>query len=535
VRWLPVLVLFTNAGALGLTAAYSHLNLFPDLPAPVQSALQPHRHVRFYLTFLVPTIASVIYLWPCLVTVGGVAARAPDRALPGTGLERAANAPAVLAMLSFLTWLGVAFLAALRLPSLLAPVTPGLWAHFVIRPLLAGLIAAAAVFFAADYVCRTHVWPALFATTPVVGNPRLWKIRVTHRILLLWLVISFVPLSAAALTAFTRLDEPDPTAHVRVISTVVLIGASASVGGAWLAWLMARSMGRPLRALEGAMARLRAGDFAVRERVSGTDEIAAVTEGFNLMAERLAQSYAALEARNRELAEALERVAFLQAVKRGLDRFVPDAVRRAIETDPSAPLHKTAKDVTVMFLDIEGYTRLSERLPREALTALVERYFSLFLADIHAQGGDINETAGDGLMILFQAGSPEAHAAAAVRTACAVQEKTRATNREPGLNHPPVAIKIGIASGECDVGSTRLRDVAGERWTFTATGPVTNLAARLRDLAVGGQILLDPETVRRVEGAFRLRSSGPVLLKNIAAPVEVWEVEGPASEEATLT
>jgi class 3 adenylate cyclase len=163
-------------------------------------------------------------------------------------------------------------------------------------------------------------------------------------------------------------------------------------------------------------------------------------------------------------------------------------------------------------------------LPREELNDLVERYFSLFLSRIRAEGGDINETAGDGLMILFQAGRPDEHAAAAIRTALAIREKMVVANREARKAHPPICVNIGISSGECLTGSTRLQGAAGERWTFTASGPVTNLAARLGDRAIKGQILLSPETARRVRGQFRLHTLGALSLKNIAKPVEVWEV-----------
>ncbi|MBI2016841.1 MAG: adenylate/guanylate cyclase domain-containing protein, partial [Candidatus Rokubacteria bacterium] len=220
-----------------------------------------------------------------------------------------------------------------------------------------------------------------------------------------------------------------------------------------------------------------------------------------------------------------DRVAFLESVKRGLDRFVPDTVRRALEENPDATaLQKRTQDVTVLFLDIEGYARLGEQLPREGLTALVERYFSLFLSDIRAEGGDINETAGDGLMILFQAGRPDEHAAAAVRAALAIRDKTGAANRDAGDAHPSIVVNVGISSGECDVGVIRLHGAAGERWTFTATGPVTNLAARLGDRATGGQILVSAETARRLRGRFRLGSLGALSLKNISSPVEAWEV-----------
>ena len=138
-------------------------------------------------------------------------------------------------------------------------------------------------------------------------------------------------------------------------------------------------------------------------------------------------------------------------------------------------------------------------------------------------------------MILFQAGEPGQHAAAAVRTALAIREMTAAANRDARGTHPPLRVNIGISSGECHVGSTRLQGVAGERWTFTATGPVTNLAARLGDRATDRQILLGPETARRVEGRFPLHSLGPVSLKNIAAPVEAWEGEGREPDLAGAT
>lgn len=525
-------VLLINLGVLGLILVYSALNLRPFIRSHDPSHLQSLRGLGFLLSFLAPTAAALFYLRPVHAWLrerpwraGGAAPPAPEAVI-----TRAANAPLVLAGFSLLSWIMMTAILFARIALIFEHLTPGDWAHFIVRPLLGGLIAAAGVFFAGEYLCRTHAWPVLFTHTAVEGNPRLWKIRLSHRIFLLWMAIGFLPLGAVALTAFIRLDTAADPLLVRVMAVIIFIGASAALGGAWLAWLLARSMGRQLRALERAMARLRGGDFGARERVSSTDEIGSLTEGFNLMAGRLEESYRSLEARNRELAEALDRVAFLESVKRGLDRFVPDTVRRLIEENPDAPaLHKAPRDVTVMFLDIEGYSRLSERLPREALTALVERYFSLYLSDIRAGGGDINETAGDGLMILFQEGTPEAHAASAIRAALAIREKTERANAAAGGETPAIAVNIGVSSGECDVGSTRIASAAGDRWTFTATGPVTNLAARLGDRATSGQILISSETARRAGGRFRLNGLGRVALKNLAEPVEVWEVSGPAA------
>lgn len=538
IRWLLLLVLLVNLAVFGVLRVYTSLDLRPYISTNHPSQLQIYRHMTLYLVALLPTAASVVYLWPIFVWLRQIWTNRPKGEAAGAlplNIERAANAPAALAAFSLVSWVLVEIPVSVRIQTFPDQPTLGTWAHIIIRPLLAGLIAAVAVFFAAEYVCRRHAWPTLLASTRIEGNPRLWKMRVIHRLLLLWLAISFLPLSAVALITFIRMDRPDLPGDpllLRVMLVIIFIAASAALGGAALAWLVARAMGRSLRALERAMVRLRGGDFSVRVPVTATDEIGALAEGFNLSAERLAKSYDALEARNRELADALDRVAFLESVKRGLDRFVPDTVRRAIEENPDThALDKKVKDVTVLFLDIEGYSRLSEELPREELNALVERYFSLFLAPIRAEGGDINETAGDGLMILFQTGRPEEHAAAAVRTALAIREKMVVTNREARKAHPPICVNIGISSGECLTGSTRLQGAAGERWTFTASGPVTNLAARLGDRAIQGQILLSPETARRVGGQFRRRTLGPLSLKNIAKPVEVWEVvsEGPDS------
>jgi class 3 adenylate cyclase len=532
--WLPPVVLLVNLAVLSLLMEYSSLNVRPDLPASATVGAQVFYHVVIAsaLVLGLPTMASVIFLWPIHLWLRR---RSTFRAsgavddLPSRVAEHGANAPIALAAFSLLSWLLVAALALAQSMTNLPEITLGVRTHLVMRPLLGGLIAGGVIFFTVGGLCRAQVWPIILARTPIAGNPRLWRYRVSYRLFGLWLLSNFLPLGLVALTIFARADDVDLTADPllgRLVYVILLIASSAAAGGAWLSWILSRCVGRPLERLEGAMARLRDGHLDTREPVSSTDEIGALAEGFNLMAARLSGSHAALEARNRELAEALDRVLFLEHVKRGLDRFVPETVRHAIEENPEAAvLGKTPKDVTVLFLDIEGYTRLSEELPRQQLNAVVERYFSLFLTSIRAEGGDINETAGDGLMIIFQAEFPKAHALAAVRAALAIREQTALANHDTRGMSPPIQVNIGISSGECDVGTTRFGGPAGERWTFTATGPVTNLAARLGDRAIKGQILLSPETARRVRDRIRLRSLGLISLKNVARPVEVWEVD----------
>ena len=184
-----------------------------------------------------------------------------------------------------------------------------------------------------------------------------------------------------------------------------------------------------------------------------------------------------------------EKLSELRRAKDHFAKFVPEAVKRLVSANPEAPeLAKHARDVSVLFVDITGYTHLCEQLPLEVLNRLVERYFSTFMDRIHEAGGDINETAGDGFMAIFQAADLQVHAVTAVETALALLGTTEALNRTTSA--PPLAIHMGLNSGLALVGSTRFEGAQGTRWTFTASGPVTNLAARLAATAKAGQLLV---------------------------------------------
>ena len=210
-----------------------------------------------------------------------------------------------------------------------------------------------------------------------------------------------------------------------------------------------------------------------------------------------------------------------------LAKYVPETVKRLVAANPEAPeLAKREQDVSVLFLDISGYARLSAQLPPEALNGLVERYFSTFLDQIHEAGGDINETAGDGFMAIFQDGDGRTHTETAVDTALALLDATEALNAATDTR--PLSIHMGLNSGLALVGSTRFEGVRGTRWTFTASGLVTNLAARLAATAEAGQLLVGPETARRLGIGYRMERRGRACLKNFAEAVEIYRVLGPS-------
>jgi len=187
-----------------------------------------------------------------------------------------------------------------------------------------------------------------------------------------------------------------------------------------------------------------------------------------------------------------------------------------IERNPERPeLEKQERDVSILFLDIAGYTRMSEEMSLDKINYVVERYFSSFLDDIYAKGGDVNETAGDGMMILFQDQDPRLHAVHAIQTALAIQRKSRGINEQLVGEHEPVIINIGINSGRASVGSTRIEGISGTRWTYAISNQFMNKTAR--NLAENPRIsvlLIDFPGIRTVQlhGRLeRMEDSGPMF------------------------
>lgn len=320
------------------------------------------------------------------------------------------------------------------------------------------------------------------------------------------------------------------------VLTIVAAGAVLTVA-------MRRVVVGPVEALAETARRVGGGDFEVRAPDTARDELGQLGAAFNEMTGRLARAYSDLAAKNRELEVALTslqesraRLEVLEQIKGELAKFVPDSVKRLLERDPNATeLEKRSVEVTVLFLDIAGYTRLSEQLDARRLNQLVQTYFSSFLEIVQAHHGDVNETAGDGLMVIFQSerGGRD-HALDATRAAFAIRQRAVALNEEYGGVFPPVALHMGVNTGEALVGATKLTGAGGQRWTFTATGATTNVAARLAGAAEAGEIVVGPATAERIRHHFVLEHLGERTFKNVSAPLRVYRVIPPGVYEKVV-
>ncbi len=319
-------------------------------------------------------------------------------------------------------------------------------------------------------------------------------------------------------------------------SQLVIAGLTILAAGGVMTVAMRRVVVRPIGTLATVARRVGDGDFDARVPVSSRDEIGELGIAFNEMTGRLAHARSELEAKNTELAGALqslqesrERVELLEQLKGELSKFVPEAVKKLLANDPTATqLEKKTVEVSVLFLDIAGYTKLSEQLEAKKLNQLVQTYFTSFLEIIQAHHGDVNETAGDGLMVIFQSEREASdHALNASRAAFAIRQRTAQLNEDYGGIFPAVQLHMGINTGEALVGATKL----GTRWAFTASGPTTNVAARFAGSAEGGEIIVGPETAERIRAHFVLESLGDRTFKNVSQPIKVFKVIPPGVYE----
>ncbi|MFZ0450096.1 MAG: adenylate/guanylate cyclase domain-containing protein [Desulfatiglandaceae bacterium] len=227
-----------------------------------------------------------------------------------------------------------------------------------------------------------------------------------------------------------------------------------------------------------------------------------------------------------ELQAALRKVEILESIKANLCKFVPATVTSMIEKSPtSETLDAGERDLSVMFLDIEGYSRLTEEVGGTEVNNLVEKYFSVFMDAIYTNNGDVMETAGDGLMVLFLSDDEKAHALEAIRAAATIRSQTDRINRESPALLRPLAVNIGVASGEAYLGALKFESPTGSRWTYTAHGTLVNIAARICDKAKGGNIMAVRNTAERVIEEFPFVSLGSVPLKNISDEVEIFELQ----------
>ncbi len=224
-----------------------------------------------------------------------------------------------------------------------------------------------------------------------------------------------------------------------------------------------------------------------------------------------------------ETVRAHKRLAREEVARANYSRFMPDyVVKQLLENPDSFRLGGANQTITVLFADIRGFTALSEKENPEKVVGLLNRYFTAMTEIIFAHGGTLDKYIGDGLMAIF--GAPTAtpvDAVNAVKAAVSMQKRIITLNDElRAAGFAPVQVGIGLHTGEATIGYVG----SEQRSEYTAIGDTVNLAARLEQNAVGGQILLSEATIAAAGNIFSVAAHEPLTVKNRLQPVNLFEV-----------
>jgi class 3 adenylate cyclase/PAS domain-containing protein len=200
-----------------------------------------------------------------------------------------------------------------------------------------------------------------------------------------------------------------------------------------------------------------------------------------------------------------------------LTRFLSPKVSDLIMSgDSDDPLKARRSEVTVVYVDLRGFTGFTETAEPEEVMSVLRQYHSELGRIITEHDGTIEHFAGDGLMVLFNAPMPVVnHELRAVHMAIAMREALTmlsATWRKRGHS---LGFGVGIAGGYATIGTIGFE----QRLDYGAIGPATNLAARLCGEAKDRQILIAPRVLAKIEGLIEVEALGEFVLKGFHRPV----------------
>ena len=210
-----------------------------------------------------------------------------------------------------------------------------------------------------------------------------------------------------------------------------------------------------------------------------------------------------------------------------LQRYLPpEMVKRAAMGELTLEGPPEEREVTILFADLVGFTRLSQELGANGIASLLDHYLGAVADAAHELGGTVDKFIGDCVMVVFGApqGMPlDRQAENAVRLALEIQEI--AAEIGEGLE---LEARVGVNTGPVVVGNFG----SGVRSDYTAIGHSVNLAARLETSGAPGRILVGAETRSLLDTSWLCESHGPLHLKGIEEPqVAFWVSKAEPSEQ----
>lgn len=251
-------------------------------------------------------------------------------------------------------------------------------------------------------------------------------------------------------------------------------------------------------------------------RVRALLRVKSLQDEVRRQATELREWNAKLEDRVRKQVSAIERLGRLK-------RFFAPQVAEAIVAGGEELLAPHRREITVVFLDLRGFTAFTDRADPSDVVELMRSYHASMGRIVDSYGGTLEHFAGDGVLIFFN--DPvqiEKPAERAVLMALELQTAFVPIAEDWAQRDYSVGLGIGIAQGEATLGVIGFES----RWEYAAIGNIPNLAARLCGEARAGEILIDAQTERDIAHAAETESIEPLQLRGFQQPIIAFRLLG---------
>ena len=227
---------------------------------------------------------------------------------------------------------------------------------------------------------------------------------------------------------------------------------------------------------------------------------------------------------NRTLEERVaEQVAQVERLGRLKRFFSPQLAELIVAGGADDPLRTHRREITVVFLDLRGFTGFAETAEPEEVMGVLREYHEAMGQLILEHEGTLERFAGDGMMVFFNDPVPvDNPAERAVRMASAMRDRVRELRSVWRKRGHDLDLGVGIAQGYATIGAIGFEG----RWDYGAIGTVTNLAARLCGEAQGGQVLVTSRVVAATEELIQAEEVGALSLRGLSRPVPTFNVRG---------
>ncbi|MDX1958755.1 MAG: adenylate/guanylate cyclase domain-containing protein [Leptospiraceae bacterium] len=422
------------------------------------------------LSFFVPTLLTIVYLSPIYKLMTH---KTDDEKIIATAKTRMLRLPIVSIQISLVGWsigLGFALLLFFYLQSINDFET---FLRIYIVNLLVLLMLLGFIYFLTDLLNRQILIPKYFNETEIENLPQDSSIRLYYRFLIYFSSICIIPMILFTNIIFNLKMNRSFDFN---LSSVIMIDVCILFLGFYLTKYILSTISSPIESIYSTIQSIKDGDYTKTIPITSNDEIGFLSSGINSMSKSLLEK---------------------EFIKDTFGKLVDPRIRDIVLAN-GLGLKGEEREVTILFVDIRGFTGISEILPPTELLEWLNNYFQEMSDCIREKNGIVNKFIGDAILAFF--GFPiidPNHAYNAVETARMMRTRLIKLNQDLKLkNLPEIKIGIGIHTGKATLGNVGSK----ERLEYTVIGDTVNIASRIESLCKQFQepILFSETTASKV-------------------------------------